>query len=138
MILEELANLNNRREIKSINLLNNSKRKQDDKNPAISVLDVFQNIIVIGTSVGTVRFYDFRFRIICWFEDLNLGKIKSISFSMSYMPNTKTNEINEDLMEEEISYPDFIVCDTSARIILLGTHLFSEIEPNKRKGQLIL
>lgn len=81
LILEELANLNNRREIKSINLLNNSKKKYGDINPSISLIDIFENIIVIGTSVGTVRFYDFRFRIICWFEDLNLGKINSISFS---------------------------------------------------------
>lgn len=38
-------------------------------------------MIVVGTTVGTVRFYDFRFRILCWFEDLKLDQINSISFS---------------------------------------------------------
>ena len=47
----------------------------------ITLLDIYKDIIVIGTTVGTVRFYDFRFRIICWFEDLNLQTINSLSFS---------------------------------------------------------
>ena len=38
-------------------------------------------MIVIGTSNGGIRFYDFRFWIICWFENMGLGYIYSLSFS---------------------------------------------------------
>jgi hypothetical protein len=72
LILEELSNLNNRREIKSISLLNNNNKKYGDKIPGISLLEIYEKMIVVGTTVGTVRFYDFRFRILCWFEDLKL------------------------------------------------------------------
>ena len=40
--------------------------------------------------------------------------------------------------EQQIIYPEFIVCDHGASINILGTYLFSEIVPSKRKGKLIL
>ena len=138
LILEEFANVNNRREIKSINLLNNSNKKYGDKNPGISLLNIFDNIIIIGTTVGTVRFYDFRFRIICWFEDLYLGTITSISFSNEVLLNEESQDDFTEDMDEIVTYPDFVVCDTGARVHLLKTKLFQEIEPKKRKGKLLL
>lgn len=44
----------------------------------------------------------------------------------------------EDLNEEDIDFPSFIVCDSGAKISLLGPHLFKEIEPSKRKGQILM
>lgn len=37
--------------------------------------------LVAGNANGTVRFYDDQFKAEAWFEDQNLSKIKSISFS---------------------------------------------------------
>ena len=38
--------------------------------------------LVVGNNDGTIRFYDFTFKAIAWFEkDLMLDNVKSISFS---------------------------------------------------------
>jgi len=47
-------------------------------------------------------------------------------------------EIQEDLTEEDIDFPEFIVCDTEAKISLLGPYLFTEIEPSRRKGKILM
>lgn len=95
LIMEEEGNLNHRREVKSINLFG----KVNAKNPSVSLLTLHGKYLIVGTSAGTVRFYDFRFRIICWFEDLNLSRITSITFSLTNTPpqgnNTSTsNELS--------------------------------------------
>jgi WD40 repeat protein/Ca2+-binding EF-hand superfamily protein len=181
LIMEEEGNLNHRREVKSINLFG----KLNAKNPGVSLLTLYNKYLVVGTSAGTIRFYDFRFRIICWFEDLNLSRITSISFSMVSPNNTRkssailhdsshlqsTNPPNKDLAskssnvshpkgqedfrgnsggqpehhlqflqdnEEDLDFPEFIVCDVDARLTLLGKHIFQEIDVSKRQGKLIL
>lgn len=83
-------------------------------------MDIYKNMIVVGTTVGTVRFYDFRFRILCWFEDLKLDQINSISFSHYKDDIVPFNNLQEDLTEEDIDFPEFIVCDAEAKISLLG------------------
>lgn len=40
----------------------------------------YDEYLVVGNSDGTIRFYDFCFKVVAWFEDLNLSTIKSISF----------------------------------------------------------
>lgn len=77
--MEDYSHPNYRREVKTITVLGSNEKVKKDN--SISVLKVFKNIIVIGSNSGSVRFYDFRFRIICWFEDIDLGKIYTISFS---------------------------------------------------------
>jgi len=37
--------------------------------------------LVVGNSDGNIRFYDQKFKVAAWFENLNLYAIKSISFS---------------------------------------------------------
>jgi WD40 repeat protein len=178
LIMEEEGNLNNRREVKSINLFG----KMGIRNPSVSSLNIYENFLVIGTSAGTVRFYDFRFRIICWFEDLGLARITSISFSNGKKSDNqlglatgqqgdglvadKNSQFGEDHLrprdksfiaesglknnktsnnaytlpdeEEDLNFPEFIVCDTEARVHLLNKHLFHQIDVSKRKGKLIL
>ena len=36
---------------------------------------------MIGSSNGSIRFYDDQYRIEAWFEDIDLGAIHTISFS---------------------------------------------------------
>jgi hypothetical protein len=38
---------------------------------------------VCGNADGSIRFYDFHFKVVAWFEEMNLNTIKSISFSKS-------------------------------------------------------
>jgi hypothetical protein len=52
------------------------------KEQALNVLmTVDDKYLVCGTSEGKIKFYDFKYWLVSWFEDLNLNKIKSISFS---------------------------------------------------------
>lgn len=48
--MEEDGNLNNRKEVKIINLYT----KSANKNPAITSLTIYENYLVVGTSIGTV------------------------------------------------------------------------------------
>ena len=135
LILEEFSNVNNRREIKSINLLNNSHKKYAGKVVSISLLNTYKDMIILGTSVGTIRFYDFRFRIICWFEENEMGAIRSLSFS--YKDNgfdeySKSDKIDDE--EEELNFPEFIVCDTEACVFKLNASHFKEIDVNKKEA----
>jgi len=50
----------------------------------------YNDYLVVGNSDGTIRFYDFCFKVVAWFEDLNLSTIKSISFS-NLAPTTAKN-----------------------------------------------
>lgn len=44
-------------------------------------MTIHDEYLVCGNADGTIRFYDFHFKVIAWFEDLNFSTIKSISFS---------------------------------------------------------
>ena len=45
---------------------------------ALNVMHVQSNCesIVVGSSDGCVRLYDYQFRVQAWFEDINAGSIK--------------------------------------------------------------
>lgn len=83
LIMEDEGNMNHRREVKSISLYNKAKGTL----PSIQVLTIYNKYLVVGTSSGSIRFYDFRFRIICWFEEFNLKSITSISFKKQIEEN---------------------------------------------------
>ena len=44
-------------------------------------MKIESNYLVIGSSNGSIRFYDLRFRIIAWFENIEIGSITNISFA---------------------------------------------------------
>ena len=88
--------------------------------------------LVVGNSDGNIRFYDQKFKVAAWFENLNLGAIKSISFS------TKAPEpASDDPMDEKDGFAcsDFIVADSSALIVQIKSRIFEAIETNKEKGE---
>jgi WD40 repeat protein len=68
LIMEDYSQPDQRREIKSINLLGITQ-KNDAKKNAITILKAHKEFIIIGSSNGSVRFYDYQFRIVSWFED---------------------------------------------------------------------
>jgi hypothetical protein len=86
------------------------------KNSINQLLTIDNKYLVVGNSDGTIRFYDFHFKVAAWFENLNLYAIKSISFS------TKEKEYaNPDHDDQKDKEPflcsDFIVADSSAMIV---------------------
>ena len=78
----------------------------------------YDEYLVVGNSDGTIRFYDFCFKVVAWFEDLNLSTIKSISFCKKSPVNAK-GETNYDQKSGGFRCSDFIVSDSSAMVVQL-------------------
>lgn len=99
--------------------------KKNAVSTAISVLKIEDRFLVVGSSNGSIRFYDDQYRIEAWFEDVDLGAIHTISFS-------DVQEDYDDPQDSRASHEkdkvfvcnDFIVVDDKARITLLKSSLF--------------
>lgn len=74
LIIEGIGEQNEKRLIKIVPLNANYS-------PINNLMTVHDQYLVCGNSDGTLRFYDFHFKVVAWFEDLNLSTVKSISFS---------------------------------------------------------
>lgn len=129
LIIEGIGEQNEKRLIKIVTL--------NGMGASINVLTTAHDkYLVCGNSDGTIRFYDFYFKLVAWFEDLYFSTVKSISFSKTE-PKAATNEIPEN-GEEVFKCSDFLVSDESALICMLQSHIFEEINPAKKKGYTIL
>jgi hypothetical protein len=53
---------------------------------AITAISIFDNFLVTAASDGFVRFYDFKFRLLAWYEDLDVGPITALTFTSPQMP----------------------------------------------------
>lgn len=73
LIIEGIGEADQKRLIKIVTLNNKTSINQ--------LLTIDRKYLVVGNSDGTIRFYDFQFKVAAWFENLNLYAIKSISFS---------------------------------------------------------
>ncbi|KAG3145306.1 Cilia- and flagella-associated protein [Phytophthora cactorum] len=112
---------------------------------ALTILVDMDGYLVLGSSDGAVRFYDFDFRLVAWFEDMNAGPVTSVSFAL---PTGATNAENDhhangthqgdDTDGESFHVPDFIVSTASAFIVGMSASLFGEHEPDRRRGTLLM
>ena len=124
LILEDMTEPENRREIKTINLLNSSGKNEGEK-VGISVLMSCPEMLVIGATNGHVKFYDYQFRIVGWFENDRIGEVTSISLCNKYFDFDKLKEtLKGD--EHEFDYPDFIVVDKKAKIVEMQAKMFND------------
>jgi hypothetical protein len=103
--------------------------KKNATNTAISVLKIEDRFLVVGSSNGSVRFYDDQYRIEAWFEDIDLGAIHTISFSDLQEDgevDAQDSRVSQDKLHNDkaFSCKDFIVVDDRARITLLKSSLF--------------
>jgi cilia- and flagella-associated protein 251 len=106
-------------------------------NHPINILTTHYNYLVCGNYEGTIRFYDFNFKIVAWFEDCLFSNVKSISFSQTE-PKPCTTEVQQEKDDEIFMCSDFLVADENALICMLQSMLFEEIEPAKKKGYTIM
>ena len=74
-------------------------------NSAVSVLLTDGEYLVSGGADGLVRFFDFDFRIIAWFEDLDAGPVASVSFAVP--PPSQGKGGSKD--GAVLTCPDFVV-----------------------------
>jgi WD40 repeat protein len=128
LIIEGIGEQNEKRLIKIVTLNN--------LGASINSLSIAHDkYLVCGNSDGTIRFYDFHFKLVAWFEDLYLSGVKSISFS-----NTEPQPASQDPHKDEDPFfcSDFLVADESALVCMLQSHIFEEINPAKKKGFTLL
>ncbi|KAJ0392559.1 hypothetical protein P43SY_000538 [Pythium insidiosum] len=124
------------------------------KKVAITYITDMDGYLVLGSSDGAVRFYDFDFRLVAWFEDLNAGPVMSISFAATNVPSLgtqsppprdrsgsrRTGSAAQDAANDDdfFQVPDFIVATSSAFIVGLSASLFAEHASEKRRGTLLM
>lgn len=105
-------------------------------NSAICTLTIHENYLVTGNKDGSVRFYDFDLKICAWFEDLQLSKIKSISFA-NQPPVPAADPEDSDDFKDVFKCSDFIVADSNAMVCRLESRIFEELDPEDKKGEVI-
>jgi WD40 repeat protein len=127
LIIEGIGEQNEKRLIKIVIFNQNNS-------PINILMTVHDEYLVCGNSDGTIRFYDFHFKVVAWFEDLNLSTIKSISFSKTD-PKPATDLVDD--LNKAFKCSDFLVTDDSALVCMLYSRLFEEIEPTNKKGTTI-
>jgi WD40 repeat protein len=104
----------------------------------INLLDtILDKFIVCGCSDGAVRFFDFQFRVVAWFEDLLSGYITSISFGELSNPN-QSNNIQVQGSMEEFWVPEFIVGTSEGKILQLDSKTMEQLTSEKRRGRLLV
>jgi hypothetical protein len=73
-VVEKIGDQNEKRLMKIVNLT--------AKDNAITTLTtVHDKYLVCGFEKGQIKFYDFQFKIVAWFDELGFSNVKSISFS---------------------------------------------------------
>lgn len=139
LIIEGIGEQNEKRLIKIVPLNANLS-------PINMLMTVHEQYLVCGNSDGTIRFYDFAFKVVAWFEELNLSTVKSISFSRTDPKPANTNgndyqqtDENGEVINKASGFAcaDFLVTDDSALVCMLQSSIFEEIEPSKKKGYTI-
>jgi WD40 repeat protein len=66
-----------------------------NSSPLNILTTIHDKYLVCGNNDGTIRFYDFYFKIVAWFEECYLSTVKSISFSKTE-PKAASNEYQEN------------------------------------------
>lgn len=94
---------------------------------AVTTLEIHNNYIVTGGADGCVKFFDFEFRLIAWFEEIKAGPITSISFA-----NT-TNPLNK----EQFSCQPFIVATSNAAVLRLTDAVYHAISGSNQPQVLL-
>ncbi|EQC41373.1 hypothetical protein SDRG_01346 [Saprolegnia diclina VS20] len=98
---------------------------------AIRYLTDMDGYLVVGAADGAVRFYDFDFRLVAWFEDLSAGPVTSVSFA-----NTETT--TDPTAADAFRVPEFIVATSHAFILGITPSIHEEFDVEKRRGTLLM
>lgn len=137
LIMEEMSQPDQKREIKTINLMNANSRNEGEK-VGISVLKASKVLLIVGATNGNVRFYDYQFRIVGWFEEeTGLSEVTSISLSNVHFHYEQVlSKLEKD--EHDFDYPDFIVVDKKAKIILMKAEQFKGVTEEEKQGEILI
>ncbi len=125
----------------------------------INLLDtVLDKFLVCGCADGAVRFFDFQFRVVAWFEDIQAGHITSISFAdqsvaaaggggangtaggnnaNGQQPPASSAAAGQVSMEEFV-VPDFVVGTSSGKVVQLDSKTMEQLTADKRRGKTLV
>lgn len=98
---------------------------------AILFVDTIGDLLVTGAADGHVRFFDFEFRVVAWFEDLDAGPVTRVSFA--HQPGALKGDGTPALR-----CPDFVVGTANSLIISCEPSMFEELRPEDRRGTLLV
>ena len=82
----------------------------------LSFLKTFNNIIIIGTTLGTIKIFDYWFRIVCWFDSEITSPIKYIDFDQEITTFFKENDPLFEYIEKEFIFPNFIILNEQSTL----------------------
>ncbi|KAE8992745.1 Cilia- and flagella-associated protein [Phytophthora rubi] len=128
-------------ERKAVKIVRLAGGAEPQRRVALTVIVDMDGYLVLGSSDGAVRFYDFDFRLVAWFEDMNAGPVTSVSFALPNAANADGGnnfEVGTDGDSEAFHVPDFIVSTASAFIVGMSAGLFAEHEAERRRGTLLV
>ncbi|ETW03271.1 hypothetical protein H310_04779, partial [Aphanomyces invadans] len=100
-----------------------------DKPMAINFLADMDGYLVMGCADGAVRFYDFDFRLVAWYEDMCAGPVMAVSFA-----NVDATPASADAF----TVPEFIVSTSNAFILGITPSIHDEYDVEKRRGTLLM
>jgi WD40 repeat protein len=98
----------------------------------INFMSLVGNCVVTGGSDGFVRFYDFKMRMVAWFDNFDNGPVTSVDFA-----NTG-KEMPAVLTAENFDCEDFIFATAQAQIVTATPELLQELEMEDRQGTLVV
>ena len=156
LIMEDYSVPEERRKIKMVNLMNTSNKTDPNSKKqahSINILRIQGDYLVTGASNGSVRFYDFKYTIVAWFEvqvkiifvvirlqDIGIGNITSISFSRETSERDSIKGRDDDKSEGKsgdaetpFDCPNFIVVDNVCTVHMLKSKQFEEIKDTKKR-----
>lgn len=136
LIIEGVGEQHEKRLIKVVTLNQDPTHDLASIDQLMTVRVATQTYLVVGNADGTVRFYDDQFKAEAWFEEHNLSRIKSISFSnKEARPATLQEKENGG---SKFKCPDFIVADESALVLQLESKIFEAIDSEDKKAKTIM
>lgn len=94
---------------------------------AVTTLEIHNGYIATGGADGFVKFFDFQFRLIAWFEDIKAGPITSISFANTSQQGDR----------EKFSCQPFIVATSNAAVIRLTDAVYYDVNGSNQPELLL-
>jgi len=103
---------------------------------SVTVLTTFKSYLVLGASDGAVRFYNPKYTIDAWFENLGAKDIRSISFAFyedeGYRSQDSDDDEPSDLdmsTDKEFYCPSFFIASDNAKVVKIRTKMRGFVPP---------